>query len=166
MSSLRKQASDGLQAGAEFLLKRRFSEKETLVFGDLTRDYNPVHYDTGWSDEKGFDGLICHGLLVGSMICEFGGQVGWLASGMNFKFLRPVYFDDEIICRITLQEVRENGRAMAEGIFTNQDGVQIAWVELHGRLPVGNEKAYLNKMLESGDPSNKMLGKTYLQAEG
>lgn len=31
--------------------------------------------------------MICHGLLVGGMICEFGGQVGWLASGMDFKVL-------------------------------------------------------------------------------
>jgi acyl dehydratase len=67
------------------------AQEETETFGDLTRDYNPVHYDHRWVRGKGYKDLICHGLLVGSMICEFGGQVGWLATGMNFKFTRAVY---------------------------------------------------------------------------
>ncbi len=50
--------------------------EKTEYFGDITRDYNPVHYDFRWVEAKGFKGLICHGLIVGSMICEFGGQVG------------------------------------------------------------------------------------------
>ncbi len=27
-----------------------------------------------------------HGLLVGSMLTEIGGQLGWLATEMDFKF--------------------------------------------------------------------------------
>lgn len=72
------------------------------------------------------EGLICHGLLVGGMICEFGGQVGWLASGMDFKFIRPVYFSDTIECRITLTWLEDNGRAEAEGKFFNAAGDQVA----------------------------------------
>lgn len=161
MNSFRRQAVQGLKKGDLFVVKRRFLKEETLEFGDMTRDYNPVHYDTQWTDSKGFDGLICHGLLVGSMICEFGGQVGWLATGMNFKFIRPVYFDDEITCSITLVDLQENGKALADGIFTNQNGLQVAWVELTGRLPLKNEKQILAKMTESGDPTNKLADKNY-----
>ena len=82
-STLRKQAATGLKPGDTFVLTRTFSQEETKAFGDLTRDYNPVHYDPRWTRAKGFDGLICHGLLVGSMICEFGGQLAWLATGMS-----------------------------------------------------------------------------------
>ena len=92
MSSIRKLASEGLKKGDQFSYNRVFTKEETLLFGDMTKDYNPVHYDKGWAQNKGFKDLICHGLLVGSMICEFGGQVGWLATGMNFKFINPVYF--------------------------------------------------------------------------
>ena len=155
-STLRKQAVAGLKPGDTFVVTRTFSRKETNAFGDLTRDYNPVHYDARWTDAKGFEGLICHGLLVGGMICEFGGQVGWLATGMDFKFIRPVYFEDTIECRIVLKQVEKNGRAAAEASFFNQHGIQVARAALKGKLPVENEKDILNRMMTEGDPTNKL----------
>lgn len=154
--NLRQKAVQGLRAGETFTLTRTFSREETKSFGDLTRDYNPVHYDERWTDAKGFDGLICHGLLVGGMICEFGGQVGWLASGMEFKFIRPVFFSDTIELRVNLTRADEDGRAEAEGLFFNQHGDQVAWVRLRGRLPVDNERKILARMTEEGDPTNKL----------
>ncbi|MFH2092425.1 MAG: MaoC family dehydratase [Pseudomonadota bacterium] len=163
MNSLRQQASQGLKKGDCFSYSRIFTKQEALLFGDLTKDYNPVHYDKGWIENKGFKDLICHGLLVGSMICELGGQVGWLATGMNFKFINPVYFGDQITCSVTILEVQPNGRAKAEAVFTNQDGLQVAYVELSGRLPVEKEKCYLEQMIQSGDPTNKLSDKNYAQ---
>ncbi len=160
-SSLRAKAVSGLKQGDTFILNRKFTQEETWAFGDLTKDYNPVHYDTEWTDEKGFKHLICHGLLVGGMICEFGGQVGWLATGMNFKFLRPVYFEDEIQCRITLTSLDDNGRAEAEAEFINQEGITVCLAQMTGRLPLNNEKNVLAQMLENGDPTNKLSDKAY-----
>lgn len=157
---IRDRAVQGLQPGDTFCFTRRFSQKETRDFGDLTQDYNPVHYDVRWSTTKGFKGLICHGLLVGGMICEFGGQVGWLATGMTFKFLYPVYFEDIIQCRVTLTSVQESGRAEAEAVFTNQDGRQVVLATLTGRLPREGEKALLNQMVSEGDPFNGASHKT------
>ena len=155
-STLRKKVVTGLRPGESFVITRTFTREETQDFGDLTRDYNPVHYDTRWTRAKDFDGLICHGLLVGGMVCEFGGQVGWLASGMEFKFIRPVYFGDTIQCRITLTHLSEGGKAEAQGKFFNQDGIQVAWVKLKGYLPGRGEKKLLTQMMEEGDPTNKL----------
>lgn len=155
-SELRIKAAKGLRAGDTFVLTRRFRQDHTNSFGDITRDYNPVHYDTQWTETKGFNGLICHGLLVGSMICEFGGQVGWLATGMDFNFIKPVYFNDTIECRIVLTQVEESGRAAAQAKFFNQNGVQVARAGLTGRLPVDREKDLLHQMVKQGDPTNKL----------
>jgi len=160
-NSLRAKAAKGLKQGDTFILSRKFTQEETWAFGDLTKDYNPVHYDTNWTEEKGFNGIICHGLLIGGMICEFGGQVGWLATGMNFKFLCPVYFEDEIQCKITLTSLDDNGRAEAEAEFINQEGTKVCLAQLTGRLPMDNEKNILTQMLENGDPTNKLSHKTY-----
>ncbi len=127
-----------------------------MMFGDLTQDYNPVHYDTRWTDEKGFKGLICHGLLVGGMICEFGGQVGWLATGMNFKFLGPVYFNDTVKCTVTITQIHENGRAEADAVFINQEEKKIGIASMTGRLPLEKERHILARMMAEGDPSNKL----------
>ena len=154
--TLREKAATGLKPGDTFVLTRTFTREETQAFRDLTRDYNPVHYDARWTQAKGFDGLICHGLLVGGMICEFGGQVGWLATGMDFTFIKPVYFDDTIECRIRLHELAADGRAAAEAEFFNQHGMQVARAFLKGRLPLRPEKEILTRMMAEGDPTNKL----------
>ncbi len=153
---IRLKAVSGLSVGDTFTYQRTFTKEETIRFGDMTRDYNPVHYDERWTNEKGFNGLICHGLLVGAMICEFGGQVGWLASGMNFKFMRPVYFDDTIQCVVSITEIEENGRAKAEATFTNQNKKQVGVVQMTGRLPIKNEINILNTITREGDPTNNL----------
>lgn len=153
---MRDKAVEGLRAGDTFSLSRKFTEADTIQFGDLTRDYNPVHYDHRWANSKGFNGLICHGLLVGSMICEFGGQVGWLATAMSFRFIRPIYFDDVITCTVTITKLEKTGRAEAEAIFTNADGVQVSRAHMTGRLPVDADQQLLGQMVAEGDPTNKL----------
>lgn len=153
---MRLKAIEGLKAGDRFTYRRQFSQAQTMVFGDITRDYNPVHYDRRWATAKGFDDLICHGLLVGSMICEFGGQVGWLATGMTFKFIKPVYFGDTVKCEITLTRIETTGRAEAEAFFTNSAGEQVCHATLTGRLPIDRDRDLLLQMVDEGDPSNKL----------
>ena len=160
-NSIRVRATQGLKEGDSFTYFRKFTEDETLSFGDLTRDYNPVHYDLRWADLKGFKGLICHGLLVGSMICEFGGQVGWLATGMNFKYLKPVYFNDTIHCTITITKIEKSGRAEAEAFFTNQDDEQVCYAGLTGRIPLTQERKLLSQMISENDPTNKLHNENY-----
>ncbi|MGM0454197.1 MAG: MaoC/PaaZ C-terminal domain-containing protein [Thermodesulfobacteriota bacterium] len=149
-------AIQGLKEGDSFHYQRVFTQDETHAFGDLTRDYNPVHYDTRWAAAKGFAAPVCHGLLVGSMICEFGGQVGWLATGMDFKFIKPVYFDDTVHMAITITRIEEGGRAEAEAFFTNQQGEQVCHALLTGRLPSEDERNLLRQMVDEGDPTNKL----------
>ncbi|MCP3873140.1 MAG: MaoC family dehydratase [Desulfobacteraceae bacterium] len=160
-NTIRLKAIHGLKQGETFTIQRTFTKEDTRSFGDMTRDYNPVHYDERWTENKGFKGLICHGLLVGSMICELGGQVGWLATGMNFKFIGPVYFGDTIQCAITITKIQENGRAEAKADFTNQEGKQICHAQMTGRLPMKNGKQVLSTMVKEGDPTNKLADKDY-----
>ena len=140
---------------------KSFSVSDQTVFASLSGDYNPVHYDERWTNEKGFNGLICHGLLVGAMICEFGGQVGWLATGMNFKYIRPVYFGDTIQCVVSITEIKETGRAKAEAIFINQGKKKIGIAQMTGRLPIKNEINILNTMTREGDPTNRLAEERY-----
>jgi 3-hydroxybutyryl-CoA dehydratase len=156
MSEWRRRATQGLNPGTTFTFARTFTNSDVEVFGDITRDYNPVHYEERFTRVKGFSGLICHGLLVGSMVCELGGQVAWLASGMEFRFLSPVYIGETITCRVTIEEVDERGFARAEGIFTNQDGQKVLEATLTGFIPGTREREVLAEMMAEGDPTNKL----------
>jgi len=162
---IRLRTIEGLKSGDTFTYSRTFQKDETEQFGDISRDYNPVHYDLRWARSKGFDRLICHGLLVGSMICEFGGQVGWLATGMNFKYIRPVYFGDTITCTITITKIEKSGRAEAEALYINQAGEKVCQSLLTGRLPVPAERGLLKQMVSEQDPTNKLALKRSYRIE-
>ena len=148
MSEIRKKAAAGLKAGDTFTAKRKFTKKETESFGDITKDYNPVHYDRRFTEVKNLKGLICHGLLVASLITEIGGQIGWLASGMDFHFKKPVYFGDTVICSFTLTEINERGKAKGEAVYINQDGIVVLEAVLTGIVPGSKEKKVLNTIME------------------
>ena len=156
MSEIRKKTIRGLRVGDTFTVSRRFSEEDMTAFAHITRDYNPVHFDPRFSCAKGFNARICHGLLVGSILTEVGGQIGWLASVMNFRFKQPVYFDETITCRFTITAIDERRRARAEVVYLNAEGCIVLEAELEGILPDDSERRILAAMVAEGDPTNKL----------
>lgn len=156
MKTIRQQAINGLSVGQKLSATRTFTEADMLRFGDLSRDYNPVHYDARFAAAKNFDDRICHGLLVAGMVTEIGGQIGWLASGMNFRFKRPVYFGDTIECTLTITAVDADGKAHASVRYCNQNGEEVLSADLYGILPGDVERRLLDTMVKEGDPTNKL----------
>jgi 3-hydroxybutyryl-CoA dehydratase len=155
MSLMREKAITGLSAGDSFVITRTFTEDHTLTFADISRDYNPVHFDKRFASSKTFPNRICHGLLVASMVTEIGGQIGWLASGMSFRFRKPVYFGDTIECHLTITEIDGRQRAKAEAHFRNQREEIVIEATITGIVPGIPEREIMAMMVAEGDPSNK-----------
>jgi acyl dehydratase len=83
--------------------------------------------------------------------------MGMLASGMDFKFLRPVYFGETIKCNFTVVEIGDGGRAKAEGVFTNEDQANVLLAVVTGFIPGAEEKQVMKAMVDEGDPTNKIF---------
>jgi len=156
VSEWRKRAAEGVSPGDRFSFSRAFSLDELAAFGEITRDYNPVHYDEAFAELKGFGGPICHGLLAGSMICEIGGQLGWLATGMQFAFKKPVHAGDTITCDLAVDTVDASHFARGHARLCNQDGAEVMSVVLEGYLPDPAARDRLHQMMEAGDPTNPL----------
>lgn len=156
MTSIRRKAIEGFQVGDTFSISRTFSEKDVVRFADVTRDYNPIHFDDRFAAVKGFEGRICHGLLAAGLLTEIGGQIGWLASSMHFQYKNPVYFQDTITCHFTITQIDDRGRARADVIYENQNGIMVIEAYLTGILPGRDEKKVLRQMLDEGDPTNRV----------
>ncbi len=156
MSEIRRKTIQGLAAGDTFAVSRQFTQADMLSFAEVTRDYNPIHFEKRFAEVKNFRDPICHGLLVGSILTEVGGQIGWLASEMNFRFKRPVYFGDTIECSFTISEIDERNRARADVIYRNQDGTIVLEADLAGLVPGKPERAVLEAMVAEGDPTNRL----------
>ncbi|HXM25326.1 MAG TPA: MaoC family dehydratase [Chthoniobacterales bacterium] len=155
MSHIRNKAIAGLKPGDSFSVSRTFTEQDMSAFADISKDYNPVHFDDRFANAKDFRARICHGLAVASLATEIGGQIGWLASGMNFRFKKPVYFGDTIECSLTITEIDDRNRAKAEAVFKNQQNEVVIEAHLTGIVPSFQERQIMEIMTAEGDPTNK-----------
>ena len=91
---------DEFEVGQQVQFSKKFTADETHQMGELIGDHNPFHYEGEFIKGTKFKKPIAHGMLVGGMICHFGGDIfpgpGYLAEAMDFKFLKPVFFDQTI----------------------------------------------------------------------
>lgn len=158
MAGFRERAAEGLQVGDTFRTSRTFTEDDVIFFARISRDYNPVHFDARFAKAKNFSAPICHGLLAASLATEIGGQIGWLASSMNFRFKGPVYVGETITCTWVMTAIDQKGRAKASVTTTKEDGVTVIEAEISGIVPGLDERKVLSQMLAEGDPTNKLTG--------
>jgi len=156
MAGFRERAAEGLQVGDSFRTSRTFTDDDVIRFAQISRDYNPVHFDARFAKAKNFSAPICHGLLVASLATEIGGQIGWLASAMTFRFKGPVYVGETIICSWVMTAIEENGRAKASVTITKEDGATVIEAEITGIVPGLEERKVLSQMLSEGDPTNRL----------
>lgn len=157
---MRQRAAEGLQVGDRFTIRRRFTPDDIAAFAALSGDYNPVHCDHEYVELKGLREPIAHGLLTASLITEIGGQIGWLAASMTFRFKRPVYADETLTCDWEILEIDERLRATATVRVTNGEGVVVLEAETTGVIPGPKERQRLRAMLDEGDPSNGLVTRT------
>jgi 3-hydroxybutyryl-CoA dehydratase len=154
MIGFRERAAEGLQVGDTFRTSRTYTDDDVIRFAQISRDYNPVHFDNRFAKARNFSAPICHGLLAASMATEIGGQIGWLASVMNFRFKGPVYVGETITCTWVMTAIDQNGRAKASVTFTKEDDITVIEAEISGIMPGVEERKVLSQMLLEGDPTN------------
>jgi acyl dehydratase len=139
MSEIREKTIKGLKVGDTFTVSRTFVEQDVLDFANMTKDYNPVYFDERFVKAKNLRGKICHGLMVGSLVTEIGGQIGWYASKLDFRFKKPVYFGDTVTCSLTISCMAGKGLTEAKAVCRNQEGDIVLEAFLKGYIPVGAE---------------------------
>jgi acyl dehydratase len=154
MVGFRERAAEGLQVGDSFRTSRVFTDDDVNRFAKISRDYNPVHFDNRFAKARNLPAPICHGLLAASLVTEIGGQIGWLASAVNFRFKGPVYVGETVTCSWVITAIDQNGRAKASVTITKEDGVTVIEAEISGIVPGVEERKVLSKMLSEGDPTN------------
>ncbi len=102
------------------------TEADVKTFGDLTGDYNPLHFDEEWAKSTMFNGRIAHGLLSASYISTAIGMKlpgpGTIYLGQTMRFLAPVRIGDIITARVEVVKLDdEKQRVTMKTTCTNQD---------------------------------------------
>lgn len=100
------------------------------AFAMLSGDSNPVHLDADYAATTIFKKPIAHGMLVASTISaliamEIPGP-GAIYLAQDLRFLKPVYFGDEITTRVSIETYDEKaGRMTLRTCCSNQRGEDV-----------------------------------------
>jgi len=116
-----------IKMGQSAEIVHTITEEDIQTFGDLSGDYNPVHFNEEWAKTTMFKGRIAHGILTASYISAAIGMhlpgPGTIYMGQSMKFLGPVRIGDTITARVEVVELNdEKERVTLRTTCTNQDG--------------------------------------------
>ena len=112
-----------MNVGDVITWKRTFTEGDIRLFGTLSGDEGIHHVQT---DEQGR--LLAQGLLTATLPTKIGGDLNFVAREMTFTFLRPVYANDTIECRVTITDLHEERGLMdvsSKWTCLNQRGKEV-----------------------------------------
>ncbi len=105
-------------------------ERDIELFGEITNDYNPAHFDSEYAKGTMFKHRISHGMLIGSLFSKvFGMDLpgrGSIYLTQSLRFRRPVYFEDIITATVKVVDIDVmKNRVRFECTATNQNDVVV-----------------------------------------
>jgi len=102
-------AIEELSPGMSAELVKTVSERDVALFGEVSGDTNPVHFDETFARNTPFKGRIAHGVLTASYISTVLGMEmpgpGTIFLGLSIRFKAPVRIGDTVRAVCTVREV-------------------------------------------------------------
>tara|TARA_B100000963_G_scaffold344095_1_gene346599 strand:- start:361 stop:810 length:450 start_codon:yes stop_codon:yes gene_type:complete len=90
-------------------IQRKITEKDINEFAKLTGDDNPVHTNSDFAKKTIFKQKVAHGFLSASLISTLIATKlpgpGSIYISQNLKFLAPVFVDDLVRVKVTVQVI-------------------------------------------------------------
>lgn len=116
-----------ISVGDKSSYSRTVTEADVVLFGGVSGDLNPAHFNEEYSKETMFKGRIAHGMLSASYISTVLGMKlpgpGTIYLSQELKFTAPVKFGDTITATVeVIEKLDDRNRIVLETICTNQNG--------------------------------------------
>ncbi|NTW96074.1 MAG: MaoC family dehydratase [Erysipelotrichaceae bacterium] len=116
-----------LKLGQSSSFTKQITNKDVLLFAEVSGDDNPVHVNEEFAQTTMFKGRIVHGALVASLFSKVLGTqlpgMGTIYLGQESRFMKPVRIDETITATVTIIEIiAEKNRVILETIARNSAG--------------------------------------------
>jgi 3-hydroxybutyryl-CoA dehydratase len=99
---------EDLKPGMSESYTHTITERDVQLFGEVSGDVNPVHFDEEFAKTTPFKGRIAHGVLTASYISTILGMKmpgpGTIFMGLNTRFKAPVRIGDTVTATCTVRE--------------------------------------------------------------
>lgn len=100
---------DELKPGMSDGFEKAVTERDIELFGEISGDMNPVHFDEAFARQTVFRGRIAHGVLCLSYISTVLGMKlpgpGTIFMNASSRFKAPVRIGDTVATTCTVREV-------------------------------------------------------------
>jgi 3-hydroxybutyryl-CoA dehydratase len=128
---MRSLTMDQLSVGDAAQFTKTVTETDIALFGAISGDFNPLHFDAEWAKTSPFGARVAHGPLTLALAANVLGMqlpgVGTIAVENLIAYRRPVYIGDTITTRGEIAELDPGAnRARIALTWTNQDGTLVA----------------------------------------
>ena len=95
--------------------EKKITEKDINEFAKLSGDDNPVHTNSDFAKKTIFKQKVAHGFLSASLISmliatKLPGP-GSIYLSQNLKFLAPVFIDDLVRVKVTVEEIDQEKKS-------------------------------------------------------
>ena len=91
---------EDLEIGMTRHLRKLITDRDIILFAEVSTDHNPVHLDDAYAQDTIFEGRIAHGMLTAGLISAVIGEQlpghGTVYLGQSLKFMAPVRPGDTV----------------------------------------------------------------------
>jgi 3-hydroxybutyryl-CoA dehydratase len=98
-----------LQVGMARSLTKVIEDRDIELFGEISGDRNPVHFDESYARDTIFEGRIAHGMLTAGLISAVIGEQlpghGTIYLKQSLTFMAPVRPGDEVCATVTVAAI-------------------------------------------------------------
>lgn len=100
---------DDLTVGQSATYTRTISAEDVQKFGEVSGDFNPLHFDEAYAKGTIFRGRIAHGMLSLSYVSTVLGTqlpgAGAIFLGATVRFKSPVRIGDSVTATCTVKDI-------------------------------------------------------------
>ncbi len=122
-----------IRLGYKFEYTKRISEVDVELFGLVSGDLNPVHFDEEFASKTKFGGRVVHGMLTTSLVSAAVARLPGIVVLLEtyFRYKAPVRIGDEVRVEGTITEIDEKKRCKVDvKCFVNDRVVVEGWVKV------------------------------------
>src|ERR1700761_6749696 len=105
---------DDLKPGMSESFTKTVTERDVELFGEISGDVNPVHFDEAFASKTIFKGRIAHGVLSSSYISTVLGMKmpgpGTIFMSLTTRLKAPESIGDTVVATCTVREVNAEKR--------------------------------------------------------
>lgn len=100
---------EDLEVGMSRSLSKTITDRDIELFGEVSTDHNPVHFDDDYAKDTMFKGRIAHGMLTAGLISAIIGEQlpghGTIYMKQSLAFTAPVRPGETVDASVTVTDI-------------------------------------------------------------